>query len=103
MNAKHTVALSIVLVAAIFLSSCTAGDPMYAADSPAGFWSGVWHGMISWFTLVLRLFGADVAVYEVANNGGWYDWGFLLGAGGSSCSCAGGASRRRRRSEISSE
>ena len=45
-------------------------------------------------TLIIRAFGGDVAVYEVANNGGWYDFGFLCGAGGIAGSATKSASRR---------
>ena len=62
----------------------------------AGFWQGLWHGLISPFTFLISLFSDTVHIYEIYNNGGWYNFGFLLGAsiifGGSS----GGAARRRR-------
>ena len=38
--------------------------------------------MISPVTLVISLFSDNIGMYEVYNNGGWYDFGFLLGAGG---------------------
>jgi len=37
--------------------------------------------MIAFFTFIISLFTDSVSVYEVHNNGGWYDFGFLLGAG----------------------
>lgn len=57
----------------------------YAAPGakPAGFFSGLWHGVISPLTFIVSLFNSDVAIYEVNNNGGWYDLGFLIGVGGS--------------------
>lgn len=45
----------------------------------AGFWLGLWHGIICPITFIISLFRADVAFYEVHNNGAWYDFGFLLG------------------------
>jgi len=48
---------------------------------PVGFWYGLWHGVIiplSWF---VSLFNEDVAVYAIYNNGGWYDFGFIIGIG----------------------
>lgn len=90
--------ITILLLCLLVLSACSvAGNPIYTPETPAGFWQGMWHGMISWIALIVRAFGGDWAVYEVANNGGFYDWGFLMGAGGSSCTCAGGAVSRRRR------
>ena len=54
-------------------------------------------GFIVLFTFIISLFNDNVAVYDVHNSGGWYNFGFLLGVmfffGGS----GGGAGRRRRR------
>jgi hypothetical protein len=46
-----------------------------------GFWGGLWHGIIAPISFVLSLFMDDVAMYAVNNTGGWYDFGFVLGAG----------------------
>ena len=46
----------------------------------AGFWQGVWHGIIVPVTFVISLFNEKVSIYEVFNNGGWYDVGFAIGA-----------------------
>jgi hypothetical protein len=46
---------------------------------PAGFWAGFWHGNIAAITFVVSLFNKDVGIYETHNNGGWYNFGFLLG------------------------
>ncbi len=56
---------------------------------PAGFWAGLWHGMIVGFVFVVGLFTTDVKIYETNNNGRWYDFGFLIGVG----SLSGGANR----------
>ena len=48
---------------------------------PYGFFGGLWHGFIAPFSFVVSLFMDDVALYAVNNNGGWYDFGFVLGAG----------------------
>ena len=61
---------------------------------PYGFWSGLWHGMISPIAWIGSLFMDDVAIYAVNNNGGWYDFGFVMGIGGLSGG-AGKASNRR--------
>ena len=44
-----------------------------------GFWWGLLHGFISFFTFIISLFKDDVAIYAINNNGGWYDFGFILG------------------------
>jgi hypothetical protein len=45
----------------------------------AGFWSGVWDGMITQFSFIGSLFSDDIAIYAVNNNGAWYDFGFVGG------------------------
>jgi hypothetical protein len=47
---------------------------------PAGFWIGVWHGSILPITFIVSLFNQGVGIYETNNNGGWYNFGFILGA-----------------------
>ncbi len=84
--------IGILLVLAI-LAACAPG-PNNMADVPnkegeiAGFWMGLWHGAASPVMFIISLFNKSIEVYEVHNNGGWYTFGFLLGAsvvlGGSS-------------------
>lgn len=50
-----------------------------AEGAVAGFWLGLWHGLIAPITFIVSLFKEDVGVYEVHNNGKWYTFGFLLG------------------------
>jgi hypothetical protein len=50
-------------------------------NTPYGFWGGLWHGMIAPFAWIGSLFSDDIAIYAVNNNGGWYDFGFILGIG----------------------
>lgn len=45
-----------------------------------GFWGGLWHGIIIPFSVLGQWLFEGIAVYAVSNNGGWYDFGFLLGA-----------------------
>jgi hypothetical protein len=63
---------------------------------PAGFWAGFWHGMILPFTFVVSLFKPGVNIYETNNNGGWYNFGFILGA---SSSLGGGSKVEINRSD----
>ena len=67
--------------ASLVLAGCAAGDARFTVDVPAGFWTGLWHGFISWVTLIIGIFSDQVRVYEIHNTGGWYDLGFLLGVG----------------------
>jgi hypothetical protein len=69
----------------LLLAGCTASpNPSVntpAPDgSPAGFWLGLWHGVILPITFVVSLFKASVGIYEVHNNGTWYNAGFVIGA-----------------------
>jgi hypothetical protein len=45
-----------------------------------GFFGGLWHGLIFFFSFLGSLFSDNIAVYAVNNSGGWYDFGFLMGA-----------------------
>ena len=80
--------LLILIPFLLLLTSCTAGDVQFTQDNPAGFWYGLWHGVIAIIGLIVHIFNENVAVYEINNTGGWYDFGFLLGViliwGGSS-------------------
>jgi hypothetical protein len=101
-RARSAAAGAAVVVLALVLGGCAAGDPQFTPEDPANFWLGLWHGMISWITLVVGIFDEGVKVYEIDNTGGWYDFGFLLGAtsiwgGGSSAGYH--RSRRRRRDD----
>ena len=46
---------------------------------PAGFWAGLWHGLILPITFLVSLFVDGVSIYETSNNGRWYEFGFVLG------------------------
>jgi hypothetical protein len=70
----------------LVLGACAAGANPEVGVRPDGgsvanFWAGLWHGIISPVTFVISLFTEDVSVYEVHNDGNWYDFGFVLGAG----------------------
>lgn len=68
-----------ILPFVLLLSACTAGDAQFTPEAPAGFWYGLWHGVIAVIALIIHVFNDAVGVYEVNNTGGWYDFGFLMG------------------------
>lgn len=74
--------LSLILLALLFVACAdvTSIEACRGAD-PYGFWSGLWHGIIAPVSFVGSLFSDKIAMYAVNNNGGWYDFGFVIGAG----------------------
>ena len=75
-----------MIVFILFLTACVPG-PNRLAKTPdsegqvAGFWLGVWHGLIAPLTFIVSVFNAKVGIYAVHNSGNWYNFGFVLGAG----------------------
>jgi hypothetical protein len=81
---RRAALVAVAVVTALALSSCAAqADPAAQAPGPdaAGFWLGVWQGIIVPVAWVVSLFNQKVGIYEVHNNGGWYDFGFVIGIG----------------------
>ena len=72
------------------LASC-ANQPAPEAYDPPGFFAGLLHGFLIFFSLVGSIF-TDIRIYAFPNSGGWYDLGFFLGA--ASFLGGGGASAR---------
>lgn len=91
--------IAVVTVALLALAACAPGgnELRGQGEEVAGFWLGLWHGLICPITFIVSLFDHDVNVYEVHNSGGWYNLGFLLGAGAALGGSAGGGARARRR------
>lgn len=60
------------------------------------FW-GFWNGLTAWVLLIAHIFGgwADYPVFDMARNGNWYIFGFLVGAGSPFLGAAGAGSRSR--------
>ncbi len=94
--------LGILLVLIFIFSSCVAG-PNELEKKPnnegkiAGFWKGLWHGLIAPITFIISIFSKEVRFYEVHNSGFWYNFGFVLGAGLFLSGGILGKGRRRRR------
>jgi hypothetical protein len=68
----------------VALSGCAGANALLGSpgrSGVAGFWSGLWHGMICPIAFVISFFDRAVSIYEVHNSGHWYDAGFMLGAG----------------------
>jgi len=86
--------LIVVLSTVLFVSGCASQSVEQVIDPP-GFLFGLIHGFIILFSFIGSLF-MDFEIYAFPNNGGWYDFGYLLGVmfffGG-----GGAGSRRRKR------
>ena len=93
----------LVLVLLSILAGCAPGPnqskgTVSERDGVAGFWLGLWQGFIAPFVFVASLFNSDLSIYEVHNNGAWYNFGYLFGL---ACFLGGGGNRAARRKKIS--
>jgi hypothetical protein len=76
--------LILVSLLLAMLAGCVAG-PNHMQGTPgekasvAGFWLGLWQGFIAPFVFVVSLFKSNLNIYEVHNNGAWYNFGYLFG------------------------
>nr|WP_319400424.1 hypothetical protein [uncultured Carboxylicivirga sp.] len=77
MKKQHWIFITIVGIS-VFLTSCLPGGGNYSPDSPAGFFTGIWHGWIAPFSLIMGLFNSSITIYESFNTGWWYDFGFYM-------------------------
>ena len=101
MKTSLTVLVLVLLLLSI-LAGCAPGpNPARKMASEhgefAGFGLGLWQGFIAPFVFVASLFKGDLNVYEVHNNGSWYNFGYLFGLacffGGAATGHHGGAVR----------
>lgn len=90
-----TIAFVVCISAAFLVTGCAEVTPVKdcVTGTPYGFLGGLWHGMIAPVSFVFSLFSDHIAMYAVNNNGGWYDFGFVIGAG----ILFGGSSRASKR------
>jgi hypothetical protein len=91
--------LLLALLLVNLLAGCAAGPNQLkgtvSQQGPiAGFWLGLWHGFIAPFVFVVSLFRTDLNIYEVHNNGAWYNFGYLFGLACFFGSGGSGAARR---------
>jgi hypothetical protein len=91
-SSSRTLFLALFCVAVLFLHGCAAQPPPSGAGDP-GFLLGLLHGFIVMFSFIASLF-SDYRIYAYPNSGGWYDFGFLIGAmsffgGGGAGACKG--------------
>ena len=93
--------LVLVLLLLNILAGCAPGPNQSKGTASehgvAGFWLGIWQGFIAPFVFVASLFKSDLSIYEVHNNGVWYNFGYLFGL---ACFFGGSGNRAARRKQI---
>jgi hypothetical protein len=92
--------LLIVLLLLSILTGCAPGANQCKGTTSehggvAGFWLALWQGFIAPFVFLVSLFKSNISVYEVHNNGAWYNFGYLFGLACFFRGGANGAGRRR--------
>jgi len=96
---KSFFTLMLIVLLLLSLTGCAPG-PNESKGTPnehggvAGFWLGLWQGLIAPFVFVASLFKSNLSMYEVHNNGTSYNLGFLFGV---ACFFGGGGNRSARR------
>ena len=87
--------LVLVLLLVNILAGCAPGPNQSKGtasehDAVAGFWLGLWQGFIAPFVFVASLFKSNLNIYEVHNNGAWYNFGSCSASPASSAPVATG-------------
>jgi len=97
---KSSLALVVlVLLLLNILAGCAPGSNQFTGTPGehqvvAGFWLGLWQGFIAPFVFLVSLFRSTVSIYELHNNGAWYNFGYLFGL---ACFFGGGGNKAARR------
>ena len=90
---KSSLTLVVLVILFLILAGCAPGANQSngtTSDAAAGFWLGLWQGFIAPFVFVASLFKSNLSIYEVHNNGVWYNFGWLFGL---ACIFGGGGNR----------
>ena len=94
-------ALIAVLLLVMLAAGCAPGNERWASGvNKAGFWAGLWHGLIVLVTFVVSWFTNQVGIYEPHNVGFGYNIGYVIGLLISLGGCARGVTRRRRKTKV---
>jgi hypothetical protein len=91
--------LVVVLLLLSILAGCAPSSNQSRATANdqgaiAGFWIGLWQGFIAPFVFILSLFKSSLNIYEIHNNGAWYNFAYLFGL---ACFFGGSGGRAARR------
>src|SRR5215469_2832402 len=99
MKTSLTLVLLVVLLVNL-AAGCAAGANQFKGtadrdDVVAGFRLGLWHGFTAPVMFIVSLFKSNLGIYEIHNNGGWYNFGYLFGLA-SFFGCGGHRTGRRK-------
>ena len=101
---RNLINIILLILVILLITSCVPTldvDKCLPVDGKIyGFWNGLWHGLISWFSLIGSLFNDEITVYAFNNNGAWYNFGFLIGAGSTLSGTSSGVKRSRRKKVV---
>jgi hypothetical protein len=68
-----------LVAAAIYIIVYHVGMPTRdLSGAPANFWWGLWQGLIIVLSFIASWFDNNIVLYQVNNNGFWYNLGYLL-------------------------
>ncbi len=92
------VLIGIVLVAAaVYIIVFHVGMPTRdLSGAPANFWVGLWQGLIIYLSFIASWFDNNIVLYQLNNNGFWYNFGYLIGLWAAIGAFAGGSRARRK-------
>jgi len=69
------------LAAVLLIAACSPGSGHWSPENKAGFWAGMWHGMLLPYMLISGLFAPPLRITEPNNVGFGYTLGFVAGVG----------------------
>ena len=64
---KYRRLMPLLTLLLLLMAACAPGDERFVTGA-AGFWAGLWHGLICIVTLIISLFTDSVRMYEVSNT-----------------------------------
>jgi hypothetical protein len=70
-----------VVAAAIYVIVGHVGMPtrdVNLSGAPANFWLGLWQGLIIYLSFIASWFDNNIVLYQVHNNGFWYNLGYII-------------------------
>ncbi len=86
-----------LVVAAVYIIVFHVGMPTRdLSGAPANVWLGLWQGLIIYLSFIASWFDNNIVLYQVNNNGFWYNLGYVIGLWVAIGAFAGGSRARRK-------